>query len=178
MADLGNTSFSGSSTRAIDNGSWRGVVVTFPEDPQAGVTVTAYIGDSATGDSFKAALISTSDGTTVLAESAVRTDISTAGWYTFSGGGLATFDGTNGQSVYVMVGSNSSASAVMHWASTQTADGYTATSSSFSPLTISFATAIDGSARDYFVYLTYTAAGGSPAIAAFARGSNIILKGY
>lgn len=160
MATLGNTTFSGTSSRALDIGSWRGVLVTFPEAAATGFSVWGYVADSGTGDSFKAILLDDADGTTVLASSAVRTDVSTAGWYEFSGGTFDSYEPANGESVYALVGSNSAAGALCYYEVDQAIDGYLANSSEFTGPTISSAAAIDGGARDYFVYIEYTAAGG------------------
>lgn len=164
MPTIGNTTFSGSSTRALDSGLWRGVLVTFPEDPATGFSVWAYIEDTGgTGDSFKAVLLDDADGTTVLASSAVRTDISTAGWYEFTGGTFDSYNPGNGESVYALVGSTSASGGFMYYAFGEAADGAFANSSEFTGPTINVAAALDGGERDYFVYIEYTAAGGASA---------------
>jgi hypothetical protein len=105
MANIGIETI-GDTPRSIDVTA-RGHRITMPEDAQAGVTITAYIEDASPGDSYRAAIIQDADKTTVLASSAIRTDITAAGWYTFSGGSLATYDPANGESFVLVVLSNS-----------------------------------------------------------------------
>lgn len=144
------------------NGSARGMKITMPEAGAMGVTVTAYIEDSAPGDSFRAALVSNVDDETILATSDIRTNISAAGWYAFSGGGLAAFTPTNGQIFSVVVGSDSAANANMYHDGNAASplDGWVAGINTIEPFSTTGPLGIDGS-RDYSIYMTYSVAGGA-----------------
>lgn len=145
--------------RAVNSGSIKGLRITMAEAGSAGVTITAYVSDSATGDGFRCALIQDGDKTTVLASSDIRTDISTAGWYTFSGGGLASFTPANATSYVLAVSSNSAANANAY-EDDASLDAWAGATSAFDPLALSGAMTSDA-IRDYSIYMTYTAAGGS-----------------
>jgi hypothetical protein len=160
MADIGYTTI-GSSGRAL-NGGVKGMKVTMAEDGEAGVTITARLSDSATGDSFRAAIVNATDNDTVIASSTIRTDISTAGWYTFSGGGLATFQPANGVTYMLTVGSDSAANAqIYHDADTATVHtGWSGAVTTIDPFEVNGVGA--DATRDYSIYMTYTPdAGGS-----------------
>jgi hypothetical protein len=105
MPDVGYTSPSGDDADHLM--VMRSSLITMPEAGAAGVTMTWRLFDDANlpGDSVKAGIFS-ADGSTLLAESAVRTDISTQGEYTFSGGGFATFAPVNGASYQIAVIAN------------------------------------------------------------------------
>src|SRR5690606_10891040 len=107
MPDIGYQSPSGDGEQSLL--SLRGNVITMTEDGEAGVTLTFRIFDNAStaGDSVKACIFDATDDS-LLAESAVRTDITTEAEYTFSGGGLATFTPANAASYIICVLANSS----------------------------------------------------------------------
>ena len=160
MAQLGNTTI-GATPRGI-NGTARGALVTMPAAAASGFSVYAYIEDAAPGDNFRAALISDADKITVLAESNLRTDISTAGWYQFSGGDFATYTPSNGETFIIVVASDSAADANAYYDDLGQ-DGWSASAgiSDIDPLTLVDVMNAD-TARDYSIYLDYTEAGGGP----------------
>lgn len=164
----------GGTTRTL-NGSVRGLKITMTEGGAAGVTITARVEDAATGDSFRAAVINGTDNQTVLAESTIRTDISTANWYTFSGGGLATFTPANGTTYIIVVASNSAADANIYHdgAAASPYVGWVQGITAIDPLTPNGALSEDAT-RDFSIYMTYTTEGGTvvtlPAVVKFARG--------
>lgn len=178
MPDIGYTTI-GASQRALNSGSCRGMGITMPEAGAAGVTITAHLQDTGAGDTFQAAILDGADRSIVLAESAVRTNISSAGWYTFSGDTLATFAPTNGASYVIVVGSNSTADALMsHDANTASSlDGYAGTADTFDPFHIFDAPAVDAT-RDYSIYMTYTSAGTSPGVGAMTLTGTTHVLGF
>lgn len=105
MPDLGYQSPSGDGEHSTS--VLRGNFITMTEPGAAGVTLTFRLWDNANtaGDSVKACIFDTSG--TLLAESAVRTDISTEAEYTFSGGDLTSFAPANATTYYICVVSTS-----------------------------------------------------------------------
>lgn len=158
MPDIGRTTV-GVNTRGINSLGCNGLRITMTEAGAAGVTITAYIEDTATGDQFRACVIDDADKSVVVASSNIRTNISTAGWYTFSGGSLATFTPANATAYVIGVLSDSAAGAVIYEDDIG-ADGYAGQASAIDPLAFTFDMEPDVN-RDFSIYMTYTAAGGS-----------------
>jgi hypothetical protein len=161
MATLGVTSV-GSGPRAL-NAAAKGIRATMPEAGSAGVSIFAYIEDTGgAGDSFAAAIVDGGDLTTVLANSAVRTNIGAAGWYEFTGSTLASFTPSNGASLLLVIASLSAAGAGAY-NSDLGLDGYAGATNvnGLNPLTFTgSATFVSDALRDYSVYMQYTPAGG------------------
>jgi hypothetical protein len=107
MPDIGYTSPAGDGEQSAI--TLRGNRITMSEDGSAGVTLSFRIFDNAStaGDSVKACIFNASTDA-LIAESAVRTDITTEALYTFSGGGLSSFTPANGVSYFICVLANSS----------------------------------------------------------------------
>lgn len=148
----------GVNTRAINSLGCNGLRITMTEAGAAGVTISAYIEDTATGDQFRACVIDDTDKSVVLASSNIRTDISTVGWYTFSGGSLATFTPADATAYVIGVLSDSAAGANVY-EDDAGLEGYAGQASAIDPLAFTFDMEPD-TARDYSIYMTYTAAGG------------------
>lgn len=157
MPNIGRETI-GVNARAVNSGSIKGLRITMTEAGAASVTITAYVSDSSAGDSFRCALIQDADKTTVLASSDARTDISTAGWYTFSGGGLSSFTPADATSYVLCVTSNSAAGADSYQ-DDASLDGWAGGTLTFDPLLLSGALGADA-ARDYSIYMTYSQVGG------------------
>lgn len=157
----GSWPYGGPDYRSLD-GNARGRTVTMPSGTfSAGVTITGYITDSGTGDDFTAAIVSDSDDMTVLAESAVRTDISTAGSYTFSGGTLATFTPAASTTYHIVIGSTSASGAQINFGpETDVGAAGSGGISGVNPMVFPFVIGADAS-RGYSIYMTYSEAGGS-----------------
>lgn len=153
MAILGNT-FIGAQTRGMDTNS-RGIQVTATEASAPGISIWAYIEDTAPGEEWCAALIDPADDETVLAESAVRTNISTVGWYQFSGGGLASFALVNATVYKALVASESAAGANIYF---DVGAGIAVANVGVNPLVLFSPLSTD--ARSYSLYIEYTPAGG------------------
>jgi hypothetical protein len=162
MATLGITG-TGGNTRSI-NGIYRGSpLLTMPANSTS-YTVRGYIEDSAAGDSFRAIIVA-DDETTIVAYSDVRTNISTVGEYTFSGGTFASVQLNSGTSYYFLIGSNSAANAFSRYGDTPTIGSALATVNNITatPPTMTGAVTLDAT-RDIIVWLDYTAAGGRTAL--------------
>ncbi len=173
MPNIGRETI-GVGTRSL-NGNAKGLRITMPAGSfAAGVTISAYIADSATGAEFTAFIMQFSDLATILAEGTFRANISTAGWYTFSGSGLATFTPA-ASTDYVIGVASTSAGASTCAQDTAGLTGYTVVSgvTDCTPLTFSGSPpriAVDAG-RDYSIYMTYTdASSGLPVkIGAYRR---------
>ena len=154
MPNLGYETI-GVTPRAI-NSVGRGSAFTMTEDGTL-QSVTAYIEDGAVGDTFVACVYNgnTLTSATLVETSATRTNISTAGWYTFTCAGSTAL--TNGTVYAIMVGSNSAAGANVYY---DAGTGYGI--SSFDPTNPPASTDLEAlvDARLYSTYLTYTAGGG------------------
>lgn len=155
MPNLGNE-VAGASVRQI-NSTARGSVFTATEDGTL-TSLTAYIEDGATGDTFVGVLYNanTLTAATLVATTATRTNISTAGWYTFT---FSSGSITNGTVYWIGVGSNSAAGAnVYHDAGT----GYNI--GPFDPTSPPASTDLDATvdARLISTYITYNTVGGAP----------------
>jgi hypothetical protein len=159
MPDIGKTTIGG-NTRALDDAA-RGLRIVMTEDAAAGVTITAYISDSATGDNFQAIVVDDTDKTTVIAYSDIRTDISTAGWYTFSGGNLSSYAPSNGTAIVIAALGDGAANALIYHDDTGLDAWIGVGVTSGTPPTLGGAMSSDA-IRDYSIYMTYTAAGGDP----------------
>lgn len=156
MATLGTT-VAGASFRTLNN-TCRGHLLTTPAAIGAGsYSIFAYLSDSAAGANYRAAIVSASDYTTVLASSAIRTDISTAGWYEFSGGDFASYGLSNATAYVFSIASDSATTPYLYYqapgATTARAAGSGITD--IDPLTIPVAMGADAT-RDYSLYLNYT----------------------
>jgi hypothetical protein len=180
QTNLGRTDDTGSSVRNM-NTNCKGLTVTTPSDPATGFTVTAKVEDAGTGDNFRAALISASDNSTVLAASAVRTDISTVNTYTFSGGDFDTYNPGNGDTFHLVVCSDSASDANAYQNDAGTAfNGVTMTGAPtlvsptlvLAPQTMGLDAA---GARRYVIYMTYTVEGGGGG--AMSMGKKRLLLG-
>lgn len=149
MANQGKETV-GAATRQL-NGIGRGRSVTSNVNATL-VSITAYVEDTGgTGDSFEAAIYDNSGN--LLAESAARTNISTAGWYTFSGGTLGTVSLANGTAYHIVAGSTSAAGAGMYYDDGETGSIVAGLSGGVTwPATNDFPGAAD--ARSYSIYLT------------------------
>lgn len=157
MPDLGYTTIGTASSRSLDSTA-RGSTFSMTEDGTL-QSVTAYIEDTATGDTFVAVVYNatTPAAATLVETSATRTDISTLGWYTFTMAGTTAL--TNGTPYWIAVGSNSAAGALLrHDVGTGASVG------TFNPASPPASVDIDATAdsRLYSTYLTYTTGGGEP----------------
>lgn len=158
---LGNV-HAGTNPRVV-NGQYRCNSGVLPANVDAGAySVFFRIEDAATGDSFRAVLFA-ADGSTVIAYSAVRTDISTLGAYEFTGGTFASVALTASTDLRICVGSNSAAGANAYFSDTPTggAGGYggTVNSVTANPPTIT-GSLVSEPTRPYSGYLNYTPASG------------------
>lgn len=151
--DIGTTTIGGSQRSMND--TMRGHLITMPTGTfAAGVTVSCYVRDPTSSGTEWTASIWAADGSTLAVESAVRTNITTAAWYTFSGGTLATFTPAASTQYYVMCGNEADADAdIAHAAGT----GQNATITQVNPTT-QLAPPIASDARDYSLYMTYSLA--------------------
>lgn len=155
MATIGRTDVA-TLTRNVD-GVVKGMRVTMAEDAAAGVSLWAYLQDSAAGDSFRALVVSDSDKQTILAYSDIRTDINTVGWYQFTGGTLATYAPTNGTTIVLSVGSDSAAGSLINQDDAGL-DAWAGAVTNIATPTIGVMAA--DTARDYSLYMEYTVGGG------------------
>lgn len=137
------------------NATARGISVTMAEDGTLS-SITAYLDDSVTGDTFGAAIYDSAGNR--LQTSTTRTDISTAGWYTFTGFTQAL---TNGSSYYLVAGSGDSVGNANAYYDTGTGYAVTISGTITWPATNDFPANSD--ARQYSIYATYATAGGSTA---------------
>lgn len=154
MANQGKETI-GATARQI-NGIARGRAVTSNANATL-VSITAYISDSATGDSFEAAIYDNAGN--LLAESATRTNISTAGWYTFTGGTLGSVSLVSGTTYHILVGSTSAANADAYYDAGGTGSIVPTLSGNVTwPASNDFPANADS--RDYSIYLTDDAGGG------------------
>jgi hypothetical protein len=136
--------------------------VTMTEDAEAGVTVTWRIADDANtaGDQVKSGIFDAT-GATLLAESTVRTDITTQGEYTFSGGGFTTFDPANA-TTYLLCILASDASVYVVFDNVASPSGLWVQDdnfSTFSPLAFT-GTPTANDAKSAIGFMTYTPAAG------------------
>lgn len=155
MPNLGYETI-GATPRAI-NAVARGSVFSMTENGTL-QSVTAYIEDGATGDTFVAVVYNatTLTAATLVETSASRTNISTVGWYTFTFAGTTSL--VNGTPYFIGVGSNSAAGANVYY---DTGTGYSI--STFDPTSPPASTDLEAAAdlRLYSTYLTYTTSGAS-----------------
>jgi hypothetical protein len=151
MPNIGTETI-GATPRQV-NGNARGISVTMTEDGTLS-SITAYLSDTGTGDTFGAAIYDS--GGNRLQTSTTRTDISTAGWYTFTGFTQAL---TNTSSYYIVAGSGDSAANAFAYHDAGTGYLVTITGTITWPATNDFGANSD--ARQYSIYATYTTAGGS-----------------
>lgn len=151
MPNIGTETI-GATPRQV-NAFARGISVTMPENGTLS-SITAYLSDSATGDTFGAAIYDS--GGNRLQTSTTRTNISTAGWYEFTGFTQAL---TNGSSYFIMAGSGDSAANANGYHDTGTGYGITISGTITWPATHDFPANQD--TRQYSVYATYTTAGGT-----------------
>jgi hypothetical protein len=158
MATFGQT-VAGGTTRFLD-GNARGHTLTAPATLTAGsYSVWGYVEAGAVGAPFAAIIVSTSDNSTVLSQSAVRTDISTAGWYEFSGGDFDTFEPQNATSYHWLVACDSGTTPVIYYGTPGLTSGRSGGLGSWGPITLA-STANADAGRDYAVYVEYTPSGG------------------
>lgn len=158
MPTIGNTNIGGSGTRAMDQ-VIRGLDITMPSGSNsAGVTITAYLTNPSGTEAFSAAVYASgANNAALLAESASRSDITAAGWYTFSGGGLATFTPAASTAYVIVVGSYTNADATINY---DDGAGRNQSISGVGPIVMTVEP-MNSDARTYSVYMTYTEAGGS-----------------
>ena len=147
----------GSADRPM-NGVARGLRVTLSGDPTPGFRIWARLSDSATGDGFKAAVVNASDHDTVLAESAERTDISTAGWYMFSGADFDTVNLANGATIEIVIVSNSAANALFNQDDIGLL-GVVSSTLTYGPPFDLIDPLADDTTRDYSIYIEYQTGG-------------------
>lgn len=166
--DLGYVKI-GASTAAM-NLAMRGSPTTPIANSAAGISIWAYISDTATGEEWTAALISNSDQQTILAESAVRTDISTAGWYQFTGGTLASYSLTNGTTVIPTIASESVASALIYYDAGSSGDGYNDVITSVNPI-VEVTPPMSSDSNKYSIFIQY-----SPVTS--VKRNNLMLMGF
>lgn len=163
MATLGRTSIA-TNDRAFISVA-KGLRVQIPEDAQAGsVSLWAYIGDVASGESYQMAIVDDSDDQSILAYSSIRTDVQALGWYQFTGGTLGSFAPTNSTIFHIICGNNAAADANIRQDDAGM-DGQ-ASLGSFTPGTppsLSAAMSSDAT-RDYSVYMEYTAGAAGPTL--------------
>lgn len=172
MADIGVTSI-GVNDRDL-SGAVRGQRVGPVPDSSAGVTISAYIANASAGAEFQAAIIAT-DGTTILAQSAVRTDIGASySWVQFSGGTLASFDPT-GLTFDIVVASES-ASASIRFDDGASTGGRAGLVTSCNPLVLNGAVG-DNSSRLFSIYMTYTEGGGESSTTVTPAQAAVTLNG-
>lgn len=163
----------GTETRSLDaNGRGASIVVSSSVS-SGSFAVCAYVEDSATGDGFQAAVGLDADRFTVVAESAVRTDISTAGWYLFTGGDFTTYAPTATTAIWVLIGSDSAASANIY--DDQPGSGGNGAVAdngiSIDPfvVTTGFDGVIDDASRNYRIHIQYNTGGGGTTVPLFTR---------
>lgn len=178
MPDIGYQSPSGDGEQSLL--SLRGNVITMTEDGQAGVTLTFRLWDNAdtAGDSVKAGIFNASTDA-LIAESDVRTDISTEGEYTFSGGGLATFTPANATSYFILVMANSSTVRVFY-DTVASPNGIQVTDQDASvfgpPMAFSAFGSAPNDTQSIIGWMTYTSAGGGVSI--IPGGSQQLSRGF
>ena len=153
MPNIGTQTI-GATPRQV-NALARGSQITMTEDGTL-TDIVAYLSDSATGDTFGAAIYDNAGNR--LATSTTRTNISTAGWYTFTGFSQAL---TNGASYWLMAGSGDSVGNANAYHDAGAGSGVTISGTITWPATNDFGASSD--ARQYSIYATYTAAGGASA---------------
>jgi len=163
MADIGNNPATPGSSRTF-NSNCKGISI--PSFPEAGtgVSISGYI-EGISGANVRAFIIDPADGTTVLAQSDIRTNIGAAGYYTFTGGSLNGFVLTASAAYYICIGTENAASGLFYFQSgTEVYDGLTSNAgiSSVNPLTFISGGMAPETIRDYACYLTYTPGGGPP----------------
>lgn len=134
-----------------------------PVSAAAGVSIFARIADTdGAGEEFAGVIVDGIDLQTVLAISAVRTDISGTNWYEFSGGDLLTYAPASGASIVICVGSSATSGATVAQDDVGL-DGFTALDAlaDLTPFTWGSTPGLTSDAlRDYSVYMEYTEAGG------------------
>jgi hypothetical protein len=169
MADIGVTTI-GANDRDIISAA-RGQRVGPVPVAEVGVTVTAYIRNAVGGTECQAAIIDT-DGTTILAQSAVRTDVgSSLAWVTFSGGTFSTFD-PSGLTFDLLVASESS-DAWTRFDDGVSTGGRAGLITSLNPWVLNGAIG-DNSTRSFSIYMTYTPdAGGGYSMTCDAGSYNL-----
>lgn len=178
MPDIGYTSPSGDGEQS--GITLRGNVITMTEDGSAGVTLTFRIFDNAStaGDSVKAGIFNASTDA-LIAESAVRTDITTEAAYTFSGGGLTSFTPANGVSYFICVLANSSTIRVV-FDNVASPGGINVSDQDASPFGPPMAFSAFGSAlndtRSVIGWMTYTSAGGGGGGAPRFQGFQMMMR--
>ena len=163
MAEIGNHPGAPASSRNLALNCKGILIPSFPENGTAN-SITAFIEGNA-GPNYRAFIIDPADGITVLAQSDMRTNIGTNGYYTFSGGSLASFSLVFASSYILAIGSEDTGIASAFFESgAETYDGQTAGSgiSSVNPLTFNSGGMGADSTRDYAIYLDYTPGGGPP----------------
>lgn len=169
MPNIGYESPSGDDSELLI--VMRGNVVTMPQAGAAGVTVTFRCGDDANtpGDNLKAGIFSAG---ALLAESAVRNDISVQAEYAFSGGGFATFTPANGATYQLMlIGDDGSVYAVYDNVTAGTGLSVSDDNVSvFGPPMAFGGTPTPNTSRSYIAYMTYSLAGGGSADVGWLRG--------
>lgn len=138
----------------------KGLRITMPAGGYApGVTISCHVGDTdAGGEEFVAFILQSADASTILAQSAARTDISATTWYEFSGSSLATFQPVGGTAYIIGCASTATSGAIF----TQDDAGLEGFASNdivadVTPLTWGSTPGLaSDSVRDYSVYLTAT----------------------
>jgi hypothetical protein len=162
--DLGYST-QGASLRQI-NQTGRCSVFTAASSSSSLTSLTAYIEDSATGDTFVGAIYDATvlTAATLVVATATRTNISTAGAYTFTFSSGAITSGVN---YCILVGSDSVASANVYH---DTGTGYSI--ASFTPGAPNTPTNLSATADTRLIsaFITYTTAGGSVVCAPVGRG--------
>jgi len=154
MAQLGRTT--------IGVNTWElslkisGLRVTMPDSAMVGVSVFAYVEDNVVGSQFRAALLHDADKQTVLASSAIRTDITTAGWYEFSGGTFAAYAPQQGQTFVIAIVSDSAEIASIYQDNVGL-DAWTASAFIISMDPLEVEPLVPATAEDYSIYLEYRA---------------------
>jgi hypothetical protein len=163
MADIGNISASTPANSRNLNLNCKGVALgSFPENGDA-ISISAWLSGTS-GQPYRAFIIDAADGTTVLAQSDIRTDITSAADYELGGGTLAGYDLTATSLYIICVGTTENSVALAYYESgTETYDGQSTSSGLTSIDPFDGAMTAD-SGRDYAIYLTYTAAGGGATI--------------
>ena len=164
MADIGNTGSTSSNALSLA-GNYRGIQLTTTE---AGVLTDIVGRVSATGAHRLRAFLCDS-GQGLLASSTVRTDVSsTLGYQTFTG---FTYPLLGSTTYYIFIGADSGNTAQMAFDTGAAFDGYEGGGGTHDVDTPDdpFTAVIDGSARDYAVYATYTTGGGGGTIPPLAH---------
>jgi hypothetical protein len=156
LADtIGNTNIGASGTRALDE-VIRGIEVTMPSGTfAASVTLTAYLTNPSGTEAFTCAVYgSAANNAALLAESAARTDITSAGWYTFSGGTLASFTPSATTTYIIVCGSYSNADATINY---DDGAGRNQSISGVAPIVMTVEP-MNSDLRTHSVYMTYSVA--------------------